>query len=175
MAAKLTIFTPAYNRADLLPRAFEALCVQENKDFIWLIIDDGSTDNTAQVVEAFQQQNAGFEIRYFHKENGGLHTAYNAAIALADTELSMCIDSDDWIAEGAVDRILKVWNAVKRIDCAGILALDAMPDGTPTWKQISPTPAMQALKKVTASIPVKAAVSSAVDGIRYGIGFMAPM
>jgi len=132
MAAKLTIFTPAYNRADLLPRAFEALCVQENKDFIWLIIDDGSTDNTAQVVEAFQQQNAGFEIRYFHKENGGLHTAYNAAIALADTELSMCIDSDDWIAEGAVDRILKVWNAVKRIDCAGILALDAMPDGTPT-------------------------------------------
>ena len=89
MAATLTIFTPAYNRADLLPRAFDALCAQKNRDFEWLIIDDGSTDNTAQVVESFQNQDAGFEIRYFRKENGGLHTAYNAAIELADTEISM--------------------------------------------------------------------------------------
>ena len=132
MAATLTIFTPAYNRADLLPRAFHALCAQKNKDFVWLIIDDGSTDNTAQVVESFQNQDAGFEIRYFRKENGGLHTAYNAAIELADTELSMCIDSDDWIAEDAVEKIISLWREVRRPDCAGILALDAMPDGTPT-------------------------------------------
>lgn len=131
MAATLTIFTPAYNRADLLTRAFQALAKQSNKDFVWLIIDDGSSDNTAQVVEGFYQCDAGFEIRYSYKENGGLHTAYNAAIALADTELCMCIDSDDWIAENAVEKILTLWKQVKRPDCAGIMGLDARPDGTP--------------------------------------------
>lgn len=131
MAASLTIFTPAYNRADLLPRAYDALCAQSNKDFIWLIIDDGSADQTEQVVKSFQSKDAGFDIRYFHKENGGLHTAYNAAIALTDTELCMCIDSDDWIAENAVEKILTLWKKVKHPDCAGIMGLDAKPDGTP--------------------------------------------
>lgn len=126
----LTIFTPAFNRADLLPRAFEALLKQKNKDFIWLIVDDGSTDATESVVKSFQQQPSGFLIKYIYKENGGLHTAYNTAIANIDTELSMCIDSDDWIAEDAVEKILKCWKKIKRPDCAGIVGLDSRPDGS---------------------------------------------
>ena len=93
----LTIFTPAYNRAYCLDRCYKALKRQTNKDFDWLIIDDGSTDNTRELVQSWiDKQDNGFEIRYIYKENGGLHTAYNEAIANMDTELSMCIDSDDF-------------------------------------------------------------------------------
>ncbi len=132
MPKTLTIFTPTYNRADLLPRGFEALCRQSSRDFVWLIVDDGSTDGTREVVESFQTAPCGFEIRYIYKENGGLHTGYNTAIAHADTELCMCIDSDDWVADDAVANLLALWQQVKRPDCAGIVALDASPDGTPT-------------------------------------------
>lgn len=131
MTKTLTIFTPTYNRADFLKRGFDALQKQSCKDFIWLIIDDGSTDNTAAVVRQLQSLSCDFEIRYFYKQNGGLHTGYNAAIELADTELCVCIDSDDYIAENAVDMILRTWKQVKRSDCAGIVALDAYPTGQP--------------------------------------------
>ena len=129
--AVLTIFTPSFNRAELLPRAFEALKRQKNKDFVWLIVDDGSTDTTEEVVKGFQQKDSGFLIKYIYKENGGLHTAYNTAIANMDTELCMCIDSDDWIAENAVEIILKCWNKVRRPDCAGIVGMDIRPEGEP--------------------------------------------
>ena len=131
MPATLTIFTPTYNRADLLDRGYRALMRQRCKDFVWLIVDDGSTDNTQEVVRQFQEQDSGFEIKYVYKENGGLHTGYNCAIAHADTELCMCIDSDDWIAENAVERIIELWNCVKREDCAGIVAQDTDPEGKP--------------------------------------------
>lgn len=131
MSAMLTIFTPAYNRAPLLHRGFDALKQQSCKDFLWLIVDDGSTDDTEQVVREFQRESCGFEIRYIKKENGGLHTGYNAAIEAMDTELAMCIDSDDWIAENAVEKILSLWKQVKKEDCAGIVALDAYASGEP--------------------------------------------
>ena len=121
MAEKLTIFTPTYNRAEFLPRACEALRSQSCKDFVWLIIDDGSTDETARVVSELQNQDNGFPIQYYFKKNGGLHTGYNEAIAHAETELCMCIDSDDYITEDAVDFILQTWEKVKRQDCAGIV------------------------------------------------------
>lgn len=129
MCAMLTIFTPTYNRAALLPRGFEALKKQSCKDFVWLIVDDGSTDDTPQVVDSFRREDCGFEIRYIRKENGGLHTGYNAAIEAMDTELAMCIDSDDWVAEGAVEKLLTLWKQIKKEDCAGIVALDAFPSG----------------------------------------------
>ena len=130
----LTVFTPAFNRADLLPRGFEALKKQSCKGFVWLIVDDGSTDNTKEVVQGFQAEECGFEIRYVYKENGGLHTGYNTAIEHADTELCMCIDSDDWIADNAVERILNTWKMVKRPDCAGIVGLDADTTGNPVCR-----------------------------------------
>ena len=122
---ELTIFTPTYNRAHTLPRTYESLLKQNNKDFIWLIIDDGSSDNTEELVREWQSKDNGFEIRYIYKENGGMHTAHNTAYANINTELNICIDSDDCMAENAVDKILSKWAQVRDKGYAGIIALDA--------------------------------------------------
>ena len=121
----LTIFTPAYNRAHTLPRTYESLCQQKCKDFIWLIVDDGSQDNTAELVRLWQARDNGFEIRYIYKENGGMHTAHNTAYEHIDTELNTCIDSDDKLAPDAVEKILRKWDQVKDQGYAGIIGLDA--------------------------------------------------
>ncbi len=127
--AALTVFTPAYNRAHTLPRTYESLLAQDCKDFVWLIVDDGSADNTAELVKAWQQRDNGFEIRYIHKKNGGMHTAHNTAYEHIDTELNVCIDSDDCMAPGAVGKILAKWALVRDQGCAGIIALDSDLDG----------------------------------------------
>ena len=85
----LTIFTPTYNRAHTLPRTYNSLLRQKRKNFIWLIVDDGSTDETADLVHKWQAQDNGFEIRYIYKENGGMHTAHNVAYDNISTELNM--------------------------------------------------------------------------------------
>ena len=127
--ATLTVFTPAYNRAHTLPRTYESLLAQDCKDFVWLIVDDGSQDNTADLVHQWQGQDNGFEIRYIYKENGGMHTAHNIAYEHTDTELNVCIDSDDCLALGAVSKILKHWATVREKGYAGIVALDANLEG----------------------------------------------
>lgn len=121
----LTVFTPAYNRAHTLPRTYRSLQKQDCKDFVWLIIDDGSSDNTAELVKEWQQKEKDFEIRYIYKENGGMHTAHNTAYENIDTELNICIDSDDELAEGAVSIILKLWSEIDHEKYAGIIGLDA--------------------------------------------------
>lgn len=121
----LTIFTPAYNRAHTLPRTYQSLLAQDCKDFVWLIVDDGSSDNTADLVKQWQTRDNGFEIRYIYKENGGMHTAHNTAYENTGTELNTCIDSDDELAAGAVQKILDKWLAVKGKGYAGIIGLDA--------------------------------------------------
>lgn len=121
----LTIFTPAYNRAHTLPRTYDSLCQQSCKDFIWLIVDDGSRDNTAELVREWQGRDNGFAIRYIRKENGGMHTAHNTAYENIDTELNVCIDSDDILASGAVRMILDKWAQVRDQGYAGIMGLDA--------------------------------------------------
>ena len=123
--ARLTVFTPAFNRAHTLPRTYESLRIQDCKDFVWLIVDDGSSDNTAELVQKWQSRENGFEIRYLYKENGGMHTAHNAAYESIDTELNVCIDSDDCLAKGAISKILKKWDKVKTLGYAGIIGLDA--------------------------------------------------
>lgn len=101
----LTIFTPAYNRADMLPRLYQSLCEQSVKDFEWLIIDDGSVDSTASVVQSFIDKKK-IRIRYFKKENGGKHTAHNLALELAEGEWFLCVDSDDLLASDAVSKLM---------------------------------------------------------------------
>ena len=127
--ATLTIFTPAYNRAHTLPRTYESLLAQSCKDFVWLIVDDGSRDNTGELVRAWQEKDNGFEIRYIYKENGGMHTAHNTAYENIDTELNTCIDSDDCLAPGAVEKILRKWESVRNRGFAGIIALDSDMEG----------------------------------------------
>lgn len=121
----LTIFTPAYNRAHTLGRTYESLKKQKCKDFIWLIVDDGSTDNTKGLVESWISQEKEFEIQYIYKENGGMHTAHNVAYENIVTELNVCIDSDDCVAEDAVEIILKKWESVREKGYAGLIGLDA--------------------------------------------------
>lgn len=126
----LTVFTPAYNRAYTLPRTYESMKQQKNTDFIWLIVDDGSSDDTAELVRQWQSEDNGFEIRYIYKENGGMHTAHNTAYELIDTELNTCVDSDDALAPDAVQIIFDAWQKVKDRGYAGLLGLDAQFDGT---------------------------------------------
>ena len=121
----LTVFTPVYNRAHTLPRTYESLCIQDCKDFKWLIIDDGSTDGVESLIREWQKKDNGFEIQYIYKENGGMHTAHNVAYEHIVTELNTCIDSDDCMAEGAVQSIVKEWKKVKDKGYAGLIGLDA--------------------------------------------------
>lgn len=121
----LTIFTPAYNRAHTLHRCYESLRKQSCKDFVWLIIDDGSTDNTADLVKKWQNETNDFEIKYIYKSNGGMHTAHNTAYENIDTELNVCIDSDDCMADDAVKKIIDFWKGHGSDNYAGIVGLDA--------------------------------------------------
>lgn len=125
----ITIFTPAYNRAHTIERTYQSLRSQKSKDFIWLIVDDGSTDNTKALVDEWKSIDNGFEIRYIYKENGGMHTAHNVAYENIDTELNLCIDSDDMLAENAIEIITKHWDSLKNREYAGIIGLDADFDG----------------------------------------------
>lgn len=129
MEPKLTVFTPTYNRAYCLPRGYEALKKQTNKKFKWLIVDDGSTDNTKELVNKWQQEDNGFEILYTYKENGGLHTGYNRAIELMDSDLCVCIDSDDFMPSNAVELIHSFWEKNGSSEYAGIVGLDYGMDG----------------------------------------------
>ena len=127
--ALLTVFTPAYNRAHTLGRTYESLCAQGCKDFLWLIVDDGSQDETAQLVKQWQSADNGFEIQYIYKENGGMHTAHNTAYGNITTELNVCIDSDDALAADAVEKISRAWATVRDQGYAGLIGLDADFDG----------------------------------------------
>ena len=121
----LTVFTPAYNRAHTLERTYQSLRQQSCKDFCWLVIDDGSIDNTKDLVESWQSAvNNGFEIKYIYKENGGLHTAYNCAIENMSSELAVCIDSDDYMPVNAVQLIKEKWLKDGSYEYAGIIGLD---------------------------------------------------
>ena len=125
MTAFLTVFTPAYNRAETIKRTYQSLLNQDNKDFIWLVIDDGSVDNTGELVKGWMKEDNGFEIQYIYKHNGGMHTAHNTAYENIHTELNVCIDSDDALAPGAVSSIYHKWQEVKDKGYAGLIGLDA--------------------------------------------------
>jgi glycosyltransferase involved in cell wall biosynthesis len=101
----ITVFTPTYNRATLLGRLYESLKTQSCPELEWLIVDDGSTDNTKQVVADFIHEEQ-LKIRYIYKENGGKHTAMNLGIREAEHAYFLCIDSDDLLMPGALSVLL---------------------------------------------------------------------
>lgn len=104
----LTVITTTYNRAYCLHQVYESLCRQTCGDFIWLIVDDGSTDDTKQKVDAWIGEKR-VEIEYCYKENGGMHTARNLAYNKVHTEINVIIDSDDWMTDDAVEKIVSFW------------------------------------------------------------------
>lgn len=127
----LTVFTPTYNRAHTLARTYKSLCNQTCNDFEWLVIDDGSIDNTEELVKGWIVEGR-ISIRYIKKENGGLHTGYTMAIANMETELNVCIDSDDFMPNNGVEIIVTTWkNECRGKNLAGIIGLDYHLDGTP--------------------------------------------
>ncbi len=117
---KLTIFTPAYNRAHLLSRLYESIKKQSRDDIEWLIVDDGSADDTKSAVDGFITENK-VNIRYFYQENAGKPSAFNNGVSKALGELFFCVDSDDLLADGAVEAILDI--PLDNEKLAGILAL----------------------------------------------------
>jgi glycosyltransferase involved in cell wall biosynthesis len=122
---KITVFTPTYNRAYCLHQVYESLIRQSNQNFCWLIVDDGSNDNTKELVRCWNKDGK-IEIIYIFQENQGMHGAHNTAYANIETELNICIDSDDFLPNNAIALILKKWEAVKEDDSiAGIVGLDA--------------------------------------------------
>ena len=134
--ATLTVFTPTYNRAYVLQQCYDSLCRQTCKDFVWLIVDDGSSDNTKEIVEKWMANDNGFEIRYVYKKNGGMHTGHNKAYELIDTELNVCIDSDDFMPDDAVELIVNFWEENKYSSYSGILALDVYKNGQVIGKEL---------------------------------------
>lgn len=127
----ITIFTPTYNRAHLLPRLYESLCKQTFKDFEWVIVDDGSVDETRNVVAGFEDDNEKIPIRYFYKKNGGKHRAINRGVREAQGELFFIADSDDWLPENALAFVSEEYEKVKaNRNIAGVAGLDCYADGS---------------------------------------------
>jgi glycosyltransferase involved in cell wall biosynthesis len=107
----VTVLTPTYNRAHTLSRVFDSLREQTFADFEWLVIDDGSSDGTEQLIEQFKES-ASFPIRYFYKPNGGRHTALNFALDKIASDYVINIDSDDALAPNALQLVYDNWKAV---------------------------------------------------------------
>lgn len=127
----MTVFTPTYNRAYIIGRLYESLLAQTSDDFQWMVVDDGSTDDTRSVIEGFAAEGK-LDIIYIHQENGGKQRAHNAGVERCGTELFFCVDSDDELIPEAVEECLALWKT-KRHDSrfAGIIALCGTSDGAP--------------------------------------------
>lgn len=124
---KITVFTPTFNRAYSLPQLYNSLVNQTNKEFIWLVIDDGSSDDTRELVQTWIDENK-IEINYIYKQNGGMHTAHNTAYKNITSEYNICIDSDDYMPINAIEKILLKINSISE-NQAGIIGLDADVNG----------------------------------------------
>lgn len=122
----VTIFTPTYNRAHTLPRLYNSLVEQSNHDFEWLIVDDGSIDNTEELVSSFKTDK--FKIRYFKQENNGKHIATNIGLKNAKGHLFTCLDSDDWFYPNAVDYFITQFDRNSHMNA--LITLDTFEDGT---------------------------------------------
>lgn len=125
----ITVFTPTYNRAHLLPDLYSSLKEQTCKDFEWLIVDDGSTDDTEKMVNSWLSQ-ADFSVRYIKKENGGKQRAVNLGVQQAKGEYFFVVDSDDVLTANAVETAVKWFDTIKDMDgFAGIAGQKGYKDG----------------------------------------------
>jgi glycosyltransferase involved in cell wall biosynthesis len=118
---KITIFTPTYNRGYILPNLYHSLTEQNNKNFIWLIVDDGSIDQTERLVAQWISEHK-VNIEYYKQSNQGKSMAHNKGVALTKTELFTCVDSDDYLSKEAIESVLLLWETKKSEIITGILA-----------------------------------------------------
>ncbi len=120
----ITVFTPTYNRAYILDQLYKSLCSQTNKDFEWVVVDDGSTDTTREYFEKITKEKNEFDIVYICQENGGKHRAINKGVSVAKGEYFFIVDSDDYITENAIEKIYQWINTLpKNRKWAGVSGL----------------------------------------------------
>ena len=126
-----TVFTPTYNRANLLPRLFSSLCAQDCNDFEWLVVNDGSTDTTEDLFDEWMRNSLPFAIRYFKVSNGGKMCAINEALELANGDFFFIVDSDDALAPNAISFIENAFRTLPKDDDSfiGISGLRVQFDG----------------------------------------------
>ena len=125
----VTVFTPTYNRADLLHRLYDTLILQTYKNFEWVIVDDGSKDNTKEVVGSFVKEGK-INIHYVQQKNGGKHRAINTGVGLAKGELFFILDSDDILPNNALELVVETYQPIKHdISFAGVSGIDGYFDG----------------------------------------------
>lgn len=125
----VTIFTPTYNRGYTLPQLYGSLIKQTIQDFEWIIVDDGSTDDTENVVRQFINEKV-LKIEYYKVNNGGKHSAINVGVEKAKAPLFLIVDSDDWLASNAIERILYHYSYIKHDETfAGVVGLRAFGNG----------------------------------------------
>lgn len=125
----ITVVTPTYNRAYLLPRLYKSLCGQTCRDFEWIVVDDGSTDDTESILNSFAAEEK-LNLRYLKKPNGGKHTAVNLGVREARGELLFIADSDDWLPSGAIADVISMYDSIKSDDSfAGVCGLDEYEGG----------------------------------------------
>lgn len=135
----ITVFTPTYNRAYILPQLYESLKHQTSQDFCWLIVDDGSTDNTKELVDSWIIEGL-IDIRYYYQENGGKMRAHNYGVSLCDTELFLCCDSDDYLTDDAVSLVKNTWEGFtdSKSNISGLIGPIAVFDNGVKIKSIVP-------------------------------------
>ena len=120
---QLSIVTPVYNRASLLKKCYASLLAQTCYDFEWIVVNDGSTDETAELMREIAAERAPFSIRYVEKENGGKHTALNAAHPYIRGKYVLILDSDDTLTEDAAELALRAWERWEKVPELGIVTL----------------------------------------------------
>lgn len=117
----ISVITPTYNRAYILSKCYESLVKQTSQAFEWVVVDDGSSDNTEELVASFINENK-IKIKYIKQANGGKHIAHNTAVLNSQGELVVCLDSDDVLTEDAIEKAICFWRENAQPHNTGILA-----------------------------------------------------
>lgn len=137
-AIRVTVFTATYNRAHTLGRVYASLQQQSFHDFEWLIVDDGSTDGTRELVRQWQAGHPAFPLRYFRQDNAGKHIAHNHALEHACGEYFAILDSDDWYPPDALGLLVETWDSIPDVQRAAFANVEGLcvdhagrPIGTP--------------------------------------------
>lgn len=120
---KITVFTPTYNRGYIIENLYRSLQKQSFTDFEWLVVDDGSSDNTEELFKKWTKEVNDFEIRYYKKDNGGKHRAINYGVSKAQGEWIFIVDSDDSITFNAMEQIYKWINSINAENIVSVSGL----------------------------------------------------
>lgn len=158
----ITVFTPVYNRAHTLDRLYDSLLRQSFKDFEWVVVDDGSTDESVKKIKNYINKNE-LNIKFIQNSHGGKHRAVNSGLKVADGKLFFMLDSDDWLTDDALEKVIKWEKRIpKDTKCSGLCGCMIDPDG----KLIS-----KGLKEEYIYMPLTQMIKRGVDGDHADILF----